>query len=51
MNIFFHPCMFPEIFLMAYWGMKAREEIKEINRLAKEQGIKPKYIILSTPAK
>ena len=46
MNIFFHVNMFPEIFLMAVYGMKAREEVKEINRLAKEQGIKPKYVKL-----
>ena len=44
MNIFFHVSMLPEIFKMAVYGMKAREEIAEINRLAKEQGIKPKYV-------
>ena len=46
MNLFFHPCMLPEIFLIAMSNMKAREEIAEINRLAKERGIKPKYVKL-----
>ena len=51
MNIFFHPKMLPEIFNIAMSNMKAREEIKEINRLAKEQGISPKYTIMPEPAK
>ena len=48
MNLFFHPKMLPEIFLMAMSNMKAREEIAEINRLAKERGIRPKYITYMT---
>lgn len=44
MNIFFHVNMLPEILKMAISDMIAREQVERIRKLAKEQGISPKYV-------
>ena len=44
MNLFFHPCMLPEILKMAVYHKVAREQVEAIRKIAKERGISPKYI-------
>ena len=44
MNLFYHPCMEPEIKIMEQNDMRAREQISEIRERAKERGISEKYI-------
>lgn len=44
MNLFFSPCMLPEIFLMAVYFRQAEDQVTEVRRIAKERGISPKYV-------
>ena len=43
MNLFYHPCMDPEIKIMEQNDMRAREQIAEIRERAKELKISAKY--------
>ena len=44
MNLFFHPCMFPEIYKMAVYHKQAREQVEWMRAEAKRLKINAKYV-------